>query len=52
MCWMKLPRSCSHRRKSSTLTVSILALAVAFLSAIGPAETAVRGSLVEALEYD
>ena len=27
-------------------------LAVAFLSAIGPAETAVRGSLVEALEYE
>jgi putative ABC transport system permease protein len=29
-----------------------LILAVAFLSAIGPAETAVRGSLVEALEYE
>jgi len=27
-------------------------LAVAFLSAIGPAESAVRGSLVEALEYE
>jgi len=27
-------------------------LAVAFVSAIGPAETAVRGSLVEALEYE
>jgi len=27
-------------------------LGVAFLSAIGPAETAVRGSLVEALEYE
>ena len=27
-------------------------LAVAFLSAIGPGETAVRGSLVEALEYE
>jgi hypothetical protein len=27
-------------------------LLVAFLSAIAPAETAVRGSLVEALEYE
>ena len=27
-------------------------LAVAFISAIGPAESAVRGSLVEALEYE
>jgi hypothetical protein len=27
-------------------------LAVAFVSAIGPAESAVRGSLVEALEYE
>jgi len=27
-------------------------LAVAFLSSIGPAESAVRGSLVEALEYE
>jgi hypothetical protein len=27
-------------------------LGVAFVSAIGPAESAVRGSLVEALEYE
>ena len=27
-------------------------LAVAWIAALGPAETAVRGSLVEALEYE
>jgi hypothetical protein len=27
-------------------------LAAAFLAAVGPAESAVRGSLVEALEYE
>jgi putative ABC transport system permease protein len=34
------------------LVLAPVILAVAFISAIGPAESAVRGSLVEALEYE
>ena len=41
-----------HYPASIALGLLPTMLAVAFLSAIGPAETAVRGSLVEALEYE
>jgi putative ABC transport system permease protein len=35
-----------------SLALTPVILAVAFISAVGPAESAVRGSLVEALEYE
>jgi len=35
-----------------SLALAPVILAVAFISAVGPAESAVRGSLVEALEYE
>jgi hypothetical protein len=36
----------------TTLTLVPILLAAAFIAAIWPAEAAVRGSLVEALEYE